>query len=62
MNTETAQTTHIIHAFGRTKMEHTIPGSPDLRQARSYTLIECHIREGVLVTYDSVCPSCHQTI
>jgi hypothetical protein len=62
MNTTTAQTTHIIHASGRTEMEHKIPGSPDPREARSYTVIECHIREGVLVTYDNVCPSCYQTI
>lgn len=60
--TGTAKTTHIIHISGRTEMEHTIPGSPDLRQARRYTIIECHIREGVLVTYDNVCPSCHQEL
>jgi len=61
--TETQIPTHIIHASGRTEMEHTIPGSPDPRPARSYTIIECHIYPGVLVSYDPYeCPSCHQAL
>lgn len=50
---EARATTHIIHASGRTEMED--------HQARSYTVIECHYNEGVVVTYDPYkCPVCNQ--
>ena len=53
--TETAKTTHIIHASGRTQMES--------HQVRTYTVIECHFNEGVVVTYDPYkCPACGDSL
>ncbi len=53
--TETAKVNHIIHASGRTENED--------RRELSYTIIECSIRDGVVVSYDAYnCPSCHQAL
>lgn len=64
MNTTTGtdKTTHIIHISGKTAMEGIKTGGYFPRRVMAYTIIECHIREGVLVTYDNVCPSCHQEL
>jgi hypothetical protein len=53
--TKTTQATHIIHASGRTEMES--------HRVRSYTVIECHFNEGVVVTYDQYkCPACGESL